>query len=266
MHRCGSVPSKFHFFCASHFSFSSGKLSQQIPSPPQVQRFFETRHPGHYKIFNLCSERGYELKNFFPDTERFPFRDHNPCPLDMIAQLCASVDAFLAAHPDNVVALHCKAGKGRTGLMISAYLLHSGVCATAHEALELFAERRTYNKKGVTIPSQIRYVHYFEQELLRGPAPVHTFQVTHVRFVTVPNFDVAGGCDPYFTVSVSNTDLDSVKVYDQRLHVPKKHIRKFKEKECVPLFVPCACVSSLFSQAIVAVGAWCCASQSFCHH
>lgn len=45
---------------------------------PEVQRFFETRHAGHYKIYNLCSERGYELENYFPTTERFPFKDHNP--------------------------------------------------------------------------------------------------------------------------------------------------------------------------------------------
>ncbi len=45
---------------------------------PEVQRFFETRHAGHYKIYNLCQERGYELDHFH-NVEPFPCRDHHPC-------------------------------------------------------------------------------------------------------------------------------------------------------------------------------------------
>ena len=41
-------------------------------------------------------------------------------------------------------------GQGRTGLMISAYLVHTGM--TAVDALNLFGAKRTANNKGVTIP------------------------------------------------------------------------------------------------------------------
>ncbi|MDR3549317.1 MAG: hypothetical protein P4M11_13820 [Candidatus Pacebacteria bacterium] len=33
-------------------------------SMSEVQRFFKLRHPGHYKVYNLCSERKYNANSF----------------------------------------------------------------------------------------------------------------------------------------------------------------------------------------------------------
>jgi phosphatidylinositol-3,4,5-trisphosphate 3-phosphatase/dual-specificity protein phosphatase PTEN len=79
---------------------------------------------------------------------------------------------------------------GRTGLAIAAYLVHCGAAATAQEALQIFGEKRTMNGKGVTIPSQMRYVQYYENSLKNPVKDVPTFQLMHIRFVTTPNFDV----------------------------------------------------------------------------
>jgi protein-tyrosine phosphatase len=41
----------------------------------------------------------------------------------MVHEFVGDAYAWLTAHPENVVAVHCKAGKGRTGTMICCLLL-----------------------------------------------------------------------------------------------------------------------------------------------
>lgn len=68
---------------------------------------------------------------------------------------------YLEADPRNVVAVHCKAGKGRTGVMICAYLCYISFYKTSRHNMDYYSIVRTHNNKGVTIPSQRRYVYYF---------------------------------------------------------------------------------------------------------
>ena len=134
-------------------------------SMEEVQRFFETRHREHYKVYNLCSERIYEASKFQGRVMHFPFDDHN-CPnFNDMEYFCQDVGAFLTADPANIVAIHCKAGKGRTGLMIAVFMLYAGVWENPEQALSYYAFARTKNMKGVTIASQIRWVYYFDKYL-----------------------------------------------------------------------------------------------------
>lgn len=95
----------------------------------------------------------------------FDFVDHNAPKFSMIREFCAHMHEWLRADVKNVAAVHCKAGKGRTGTMICCYLLYCGAMGTAADVLEFYGVRRTYNGHGVTIPSQRRYVQYFAESL-----------------------------------------------------------------------------------------------------
>ena len=46
----------------------------------EVKRFFEIHHKGHYSVYNLCSERQYDLRQNFARSVRFGFDDHNRPP------------------------------------------------------------------------------------------------------------------------------------------------------------------------------------------
>ena len=61
--------------------------------------------------------------------------DHNCPQFDDMEVFCADVAKYLNEHVDNMVAIHCKAGKGRTGLMICVFMLYAGVWSSAYESL-----------------------------------------------------------------------------------------------------------------------------------
>ncbi|OWZ21903.1 Phosphatidylinositol-3,4,5-trisphosphate 3-phosphatase [Phytophthora megakarya] len=134
-----------------------------------VFRFFEQRHPSRYRVYNLCVERRYAPdEKFHGRVAEFSFEDHCPPPLSLILPFCQDVHAWLNENPENIVAVHCKAGKGRTGVMLCTYMLYSRMWRTAHGALEYFAAARSMKLQGVTILSQRRFVGYFGEMCRRS--------------------------------------------------------------------------------------------------
>lgn len=127
----------------------------------EVKKFLNERHPKHYKVYNLCKEREYPQDTFYKQGY-FPFKDHEAPPLNLIWPFCEDAKKYLDEDENNVVAIHCKAGKGRTGTFVCSLLLFMNIFKTCDECLQYYGMMRAEDGKGVTIPSQIRYVNYFE--------------------------------------------------------------------------------------------------------
>nr|GEV84343.1 phosphatidylinositol 3,4,5-trisphosphate 3-phosphatase and protein-tyrosine-phosphatase PTEN2A-like [Tanacetum cinerariifolium] len=131
----------------------------------EVIKFFETNHKDRYKVYNLCSERLYDASLFAGKVACFPFNDHNCPPIHLIPSFCQSAYEWLKEDILNVVVVHCKAGKARTGLMICGLLLFLKFFPTGQECIIYYNQRRCVDGKGLILPSQIRYVKYFERIL-----------------------------------------------------------------------------------------------------
>ncbi|KAN0024005.1 hypothetical protein ACTFIV_008398 [Dictyostelium citrinum] len=154
-----------------------------------VSKLLNSAHRDHYLIYNL-SERKYDYGLFngmVLDWCGFP--DHHAPPLGLLFKIVMTIYSWLEKDPMNVVVVHCMAGKGRTGTVISALLQYGGLFEGASDAMRYFAVKRSNNNYGITGPSQIRYTQYFSDIYFGGkelnPGPVF---LKSISMVTLPKF------------------------------------------------------------------------------
>ena len=81
--------------------------------------------------FFFKGERFYDTSHFHGRVERFFIDDHNVPSLKEAVRFAKDVKEWMIADPHNVIAVHCKGGKGRTGTMICIWLIESRQCSTA---------------------------------------------------------------------------------------------------------------------------------------
>ncbi|XP_042301411.1 phosphatidylinositol 3,4,5-trisphosphate 3-phosphatase TPTE2-like isoform X2 [Sceloporus undulatus] len=182
---------------------SSGQQAFYRNPIKEVAKFLDTKHEGHYKVYNLCSERGYDPKFFHYRVERIFIDDHNVPTLKEMLKFTASVRKWMQEDENNVIAIHCKGGKGRTGTMVCIWLIDSSQCKSAKESLEYFGERRTDKStsskfQGVETPSQSRYVGYyatlkFEYNLTLPP--VRSLRIKNIKLYAVHGVGKGNGTD-----------------------------------------------------------------------
>ena len=153
---------------------SEGFMSCYRNNIIDVARFLDEKHGiekfGEHRfwVYNLCSEMSYDETVFHDQVRRVCIPDHN---VPTVAQMIAFVEEankWLEENEDNVVVIHCKGGKGRTGTMICILNLYRGIFRDAETSLSYFGDRRTDERvddkfQGVETASQIRYVSYYEK-------------------------------------------------------------------------------------------------------
>lgn len=132
------------------------------------------------------------------------FPDHHPPTLELLIKTMRSIHSWLLADPANVVVVHCMAGKGRTGVIIAAYFLYSGLFQDPDQALAYFAQQRSATSFGVNFAGQKRYVQFMHDILylplmdLGGPVVLQKIELRGI-----PRLDLSLsqlGCCPLVTI------------------------------------------------------------------
>ncbi|KAJ5923932.1 Phosphatase tensin type [Penicillium verhagenii] len=154
--------------------------------------FLDSKHGSNWCIWEFRAEgTGYPDSEVYGRIHHFPWPDHHPPPFALVPNIMASMRNWLqrldeqnelldstdnsnqsdsekkqnsSSNGDRVVVVHCKAGKGRSGTIATAYLI-SQEGWKKEDALQRFTDRRMRVGfgAGVSIPSQLRYVDYIDR-------------------------------------------------------------------------------------------------------
>jgi len=146
----------------------------------EVVRFFKVKHNGHFRVYNACPECPYPDEKFEEiggSVVHFNVQDHTPPNMEQFLEFLLDVRKFYVGGKRQTIAVHCKAGKGRTGSLCCAWMMYSKVASSSEGAMELFAQQRTDSSKGkicgVETPSQVRYIRQLWSHLSANDAWLH---------------------------------------------------------------------------------------------
>ncbi|XP_041036376.1 tensin-2-like isoform X2 [Carcharodon carcharias] len=168
----------------------------------EVAQMLKSKHGDSYLLFNL-SEKRQDISRLNPKVHDFGWPDLHAPPLDKICAICKAMEMWLNSDSHHVVVLHCKGNKGRTGVIIAAYMHYSKISAGADQALSTLAMRKFCEDKVAPAiqPSQTRYIYYFSG-LLSGAIKMNSMPLFlhHVIIPAIPSFEPHGGYHPFLKI------------------------------------------------------------------
>uniref|UniRef100_A0AAY4D6P9 Tensin 2a n=1 Tax=Denticeps clupeoides TaxID=299321 RepID=A0AAY4D6P9_9TELE len=239
---CPSSPVSFRSFSVDrvmdrvmerHYDFDLTYITERIISvffPPlleeqryrvnlrEVAAMLKSKHQDKFLVSLLnLSERRRDITRLNPKVHDFGWPDLHAPPLDKICAMCKAMESWLNSDPQHVVVLHCKGNKGKTGVIVAAYMHYSKISAGADQALSTLAMRKFCEDKVSSSlqPSQNRYIYYFGG-LLSGAIKMNSSPLFlhQVLIPTIPNFHADGGYFPFLKIYQSMQLVYTSGVYD----------------------------------------------------
>ncbi|KAM9362117.1 tensin-2-like [Symphorus nematophorus] len=182
----------------------------------EVASMLKSKHQDKFLLLNL-SEKRHDITRLNPKVQDYGWPDLHAPPLDRICAVCKAMETWLTSDPHNVVVLHCKGHKGKTGVIVAAYMHYSKISAGADQALTTLAMRKFCEDKVSSSlqPSQNRYIYYFGG-LLSGTIKMNSSPLFlhQVLIPSLPNFQAGGGFYPFLKIYQSLQLVYTSGVYD----------------------------------------------------
>lgn len=168
-------------------------MIMEFPSQTKIDRL-ATRLNADYAqrmlILNM-SEHKYDTGKFFGEVMDVAFRGLPAPPVELLLELLLSSHQWLASDPTNVVVVHCYEGFTRSAVLGSCFLTFRGFHSHPLDALPEVCHEIAIGE-GTILPSQKRYMGYFQQ-VLQGFVPWRgRLRLQRVRLNCVPTFESEG--------------------------------------------------------------------------
>uniref|UniRef100_A0A8C8H2Z0 Uncharacterized protein n=1 Tax=Oncorhynchus tshawytscha TaxID=74940 RepID=A0A8C8H2Z0_ONCTS len=190
-----------------HYDFDLTYITERIISvffPPLLD---EQRYRLNLKEVTAMLRSKHQDKflvsTLYPAVHDFGWPDLHAPPLDKICAMCKAMETWLTSDPQHVVVLHCKGNKGKTGVIIAAYMHYSKISAGADQALSTLAMRKFCEDK----------VYLLLWGLLSGAIKMNSnpLFLHQVLIPTLPNFQ---GYFPFLKIYQSMQLVYTSGIYD----------------------------------------------------
>ncbi|XP_053724656.1 tensin-2-like isoform X1 [Synchiropus splendidus] len=190
----------------------------------EVSSMLKSKHQDKFLLLNL-SEKRHDITRLNQKVQDFGWPDLHAPPLDRICSVCKAMESWLVSDPLNVVVLHCKGHRGRTGVIVAAYMHYSKISAGADQALTTLAMRKFCEDKVTSSlqPSQNRYIYYFDG-LLSGTIKMNSSPLFlhQILIPSLPNFQSGGGFYPFLKIYQSLQLVYTSGLYDPQASRTRK--------------------------------------------
>uniref|UniRef100_A0A8C2PTE9 Tensin 2a n=1 Tax=Cyprinus carpio TaxID=7962 RepID=A0A8C2PTE9_CYPCA len=168
----------------------------------EVAAMLKSKHQDKFLLFNL-SEQRHDITRLNPKVGA-PLLRFYVFKLIVAGQFMSLLVVF-------------QGNKGKTGVIIAAYMHYSKISAGADQALSTLAMRKFCEDKVSSSlqPSQNRYIYYFGG-LLSGAIKMNSSPLFlhHVLIPTIPNFQEGGGFFPFLKIYQSMQLVYTSGIYD----------------------------------------------------
>ncbi|XP_040822434.1 cyclin-G-associated kinase isoform X3 [Ochotona curzoniae] len=168
-----------------------------------VRLFLDSKHAGHYTVYNL-SPRTYRASKFHNRVCECGWAARRAPLLHNLYSICRDMHSWLRQDPKNVCVVHCMDGRAASAVVVCAFLCFCRLFSTAEAAVYMFSMKRC--PPGIW-PSHKRYIEYVCDMVAEEPITPHRKPVL-LRAVTmtpVPLFSKQrSGCRPFCEVYVGD--------------------------------------------------------------